>query len=80
MAVGNPAAVTAIITQNGNGYNAGFVESFWKVVWAYQADQTAETEAAVRQFLTLDATKWQYLTGVVDETWWTPSAGITTSG
>ena len=68
LALGNPAAVTAIITQNGNGYDAGFVESFWKVVWAYQAEQTAETEAAVRQFLTLDATKWQYLTGVVDET------------
>jgi pimeloyl-ACP methyl ester carboxylesterase len=68
LSVASPAAVTAIITQNGNGYDAGFVESFWKVVWAYQAEQTAETEAAVRQFLTLDATKWQYLTGVVDET------------
>ena len=68
LAVGDPGAVTAIITQNGNGYDAGFVESFWKVVWAYQAEQTAETEAAVRQFLTLDATKWQYLTGVADET------------
>jgi pimeloyl-ACP methyl ester carboxylesterase len=68
LALRDPAAITAIITQNGNGYDAGFVESFWKTVWAYQNEQTADTEAAVRQFLTLDATRWQYLTGVADET------------
>jgi pimeloyl-ACP methyl ester carboxylesterase len=68
LALDNPAAITAIISQNGNGYDAGFVESFWKVVTAYQTDQTAETEGAVRQFLTLDATRWQYVTGVADET------------
>lgn len=68
LALHDPAAITAIITQNGNGYDAGFVESFWKVVWAYQTEPSAETEAAVRQFLTLDATRWQYLTGVADQT------------
>ncbi|OBK13161.1 alpha/beta fold hydrolase [Mycobacterium asiaticum] len=68
LALQDPAAIAAIITQNGNGYDAGFVESFWKVVWAYQTRPTADTEAAVRQFLTLDATRWQYLTGVADET------------
>ncbi|BCZ22734.1 alpha/beta hydrolase [Mycobacterium senriense] len=68
LALRNPAAITAIISQNGNGYDAGFVESFWKVVQAYQREQTTDTEAPVRQFLTLDATRWQYLTGVSDET------------
>lgn len=68
LALRNPAAITAIISQNGNGYDAGFVESFWKVVQAYQQEQTTDTEAPVRQFLTLDATRWQYLTGVSDET------------
>ncbi|HTX96185.1 MAG TPA: alpha/beta hydrolase [Mycobacterium sp.] len=68
LALRDPAAITAIITQNGNGYDAGFVESFWKIVWAYQREQTSDTEAAVRQFLTLDATRWQYVTGVPDET------------
>lgn len=68
LALRDPSAITAIITQNGNGYDAGFVESFWKVVQAYQREQTPDTEAAVRQFLTLDATRWQYLTGVPDET------------
>jgi pimeloyl-ACP methyl ester carboxylesterase len=68
LALHNPSAITAIISQSGNGYDAGFVESFWKVVRAYQDEQTAENESAVRQFLTLDATRWQYLTGVPDET------------
>ncbi|WP_375484077.1 alpha/beta fold hydrolase [uncultured Mycobacterium sp.] len=68
LALNNPPAVTAIITQNGNGYDAGFVDSFWQTVWAYHATQTPETEAAVRQFLTLEATRWQYVTGVPDET------------
>ena len=40
----------------------------WKVVRAYQTEQTPDNEVAVRQFLTLDATRWQYLTGVPDET------------
>jgi pimeloyl-ACP methyl ester carboxylesterase len=68
LALNDPGAITAIISQNGNAYDAGFVESFWKVVTAYQSEQTAETEGAVRQFLTLDATRWQYVTGVPDET------------
>jgi pimeloyl-ACP methyl ester carboxylesterase len=68
LALNDPGAITAIISQSGNAYDAGFVESFWKVVTAYQIEQTAETEGAVRQFLTLDATRWQYVTGVPDET------------
>jgi pimeloyl-ACP methyl ester carboxylesterase len=68
LALHDPAAITAIISQSGNAYDAGFVESFWKIVTAYQTEQTAETEGAVRQFLTLDATRWQYVTGVPDET------------
>jgi pimeloyl-ACP methyl ester carboxylesterase len=68
LALRDPSAITAIISQNGNGYDAGFVEDFWKVVRAYQSEPTAETEAPIRQFLTLDATRWQYLTGVADET------------
>jgi pimeloyl-ACP methyl ester carboxylesterase len=68
LALRDPGAITAIISQSGNAYDAGFVESFWKVVRAYQSEPTDETEAPVRQFLTLDATRWQYLTGVADET------------
>jgi pimeloyl-ACP methyl ester carboxylesterase len=67
LALHDPSAVTAIITQNGNAYEAGFVDSFWKGVWAYQNEPTAQNEAPLRQFLGLDATRWQYLNGVTDE-------------
>ena len=74
LALADPAAITAIITQNGNGYDAGFVKGFWQTVWDYQREQTPETEAAIRSALTLDVTKWQYVTGVPDETVVSPDA------
>jgi pimeloyl-ACP methyl ester carboxylesterase len=67
IALRHPDAITAIVSQNGNGYDAGFVEEFWRTVWNYQRDRTPDTEAAIRQALTLDVTRWQYLTGVPDE-------------
>jgi pimeloyl-ACP methyl ester carboxylesterase len=68
LALRNPAAITGIITQNGNGYEAGFVDSFWADVFAYHRERTPETEAGVRQALTLEAIRWQYLTGTPDPT------------
>jgi pimeloyl-ACP methyl ester carboxylesterase len=67
LAVADPAPITAIITQNGNGYEAGFAAEFWKPVREYWAEQNPRTEAAVRQALTLEAIRWQYLHGVADE-------------
>ncbi|MFF7674747.1 alpha/beta fold hydrolase [Actinacidiphila glaucinigra] len=68
LALDDPGAVTAIVTQNGNGYEAGLVEEFWDDVRAYQREQTPETEAGVRVALSLEGIKWQYVTGVADET------------
>jgi pimeloyl-ACP methyl ester carboxylesterase len=68
LALADPSIITAIVSQNGNAYDAGFVESFWKTVWDYQSTHSADAEAAIRQFFTLDATRWQYLTGVEDQT------------
>lgn len=67
LALARPDAITAIITQNGNGYDAGFVESFWKPVQDYQREPTSENEANVRGTLSLEHIKWQYVTGVPDE-------------
>ena len=67
LALADPEAVTAIVTQNGNGYDAGFVEGFWKTVWDYQREQNPETEANIRSALTLESTRWQYLAGEPDE-------------
>jgi len=68
LALGRPSAITAIISQNGNGYHEGFIEGFWKTVWDYQKRQTADTEAVIRTALDVESIKWQYLTGVPDET------------
>jgi pimeloyl-ACP methyl ester carboxylesterase len=66
LALADPDAITAIITQNGNGYEAGFVEAFWKPVREFWQDRNPRTEAAVRGALTLEAIRWQYLHGVPD--------------
>ena len=74
LALKHPDAVDAIITQNGNGYDDGFMPEFWASVWDYHRDQNATTEAAIRQALTLDVTRWQYLTGAPDESLVSPDA------
>ena len=66
LALAHPERITAIVTQNGNGYEDGFVESFWTDVWAYGDAPGPETEPAVRAALGLDAIRWQYLHGVPD--------------
>ncbi len=66
LALADPAAVTAIVTQNGNGYEAGFTDRFWKPVRDYWQEQNPQTEQAVRAALTLDAIRWQYVHGVRD--------------
>lgn len=76
LALRDPEAITAIITQNGNGYDDGFIESFWTAVWSYQREQTPETEAAVRTALSVEGIKWQYLTGVADETLVSPDTWL----
>jgi pimeloyl-ACP methyl ester carboxylesterase len=66
LALMNPEAVLAIITQNGNGYDAGFEQAFWKPVREYWHERTPATEAPIREAMTLDAIKWQYTHGVPD--------------
>ncbi|BBZ21902.1 alpha/beta fold hydrolase [Mycolicibacter hiberniae] len=68
LALNRPDSIRAIVTQNGNGYDEGFVEGFWKTVWDYQREQTPETEAAIRTALDAESIRWQYLTGAPDET------------
>jgi pimeloyl-ACP methyl ester carboxylesterase len=64
LALRAPDAVTAVITQNGNAYEEGFVPEFWKPVREYWANPGPQTEPAVRAALSLDAIRWQYLHGV----------------
>jgi pimeloyl-ACP methyl ester carboxylesterase len=59
LALASPEAVTGVITQNGNGYEAGFAEGFWTPVREYWRDRNPRIEAGVRQALTLEAIRWR---------------------
>jgi pimeloyl-ACP methyl ester carboxylesterase len=74
LALHRPNAISAIVTQNGNGYEAGFAPAFWKPVREFWEDRNPDTEAALRGALSLDAIRWQYLHGVPDETVVSPDA------
>lgn len=75
LALEAPHTIEAIITQNGNAYEAGFFDSFWtRRAMAYGADPGPETEAAVRGAFTLQDVRWQYLTGTPDPTVVSPDA------
>ncbi|OZM76472.1 alpha/beta fold hydrolase [Pseudonocardia sp. MH-G8] len=86
LALRRPAAVQAIISQNGNAYDEGFVDSFWSPLWAYARAPGPDTEGPVRGALTLDAIRWQYLTGVSEpdlvdpDTWVTDHAEVNRPG
>ena len=66
LAVAHPERIQAIISQNGNAYDDG-LSSFWaenlKPFWE---NRDAASEAKIRQMLTLDVTKYQYLAGARD--------------
>jgi pimeloyl-ACP methyl ester carboxylesterase len=63
LATRHPERIQAIITQNGNAYDEG-LSPFWaEFLYPYWKDPNPATEAKVRQLLTLDATKLQYLQG-----------------
>jgi pimeloyl-ACP methyl ester carboxylesterase len=62
LATRHPERVQSLIIQNGNAYEEGLGE-FWKPLKAYWQDRSAENEEKLRQFLTLEATKWQYTHG-----------------
>jgi pimeloyl-ACP methyl ester carboxylesterase len=74
LALASPAAVTAVITQNGNGYEAGLTDEFWKPIREFWRQPGPAAEAGVRAALTLDAIRWQYLHGVPDESLVSPDA------
>jgi pimeloyl-ACP methyl ester carboxylesterase len=64
LALRSPERIAAIVTQNGNAYEDGFVDSFWQPLWDYAANPTPELAAPLRGALELDAIEWQYTHGV----------------
>jgi pimeloyl-ACP methyl ester carboxylesterase len=66
LAARHPERITAIISQNGNAYEDGLSEG-WNPIQRYWKEPTSENRAALRNFLTPEATKWQYTHGVQEE-------------
>jgi len=73
LALAHPERVTAIISQNGNAYVEGLSQG-WNPIQKYWKEPTPENRAALRDFLTPEATKSQYLYGVQDEALIAPEA------
>lgn len=65
LAVKNPQKITAIVTQNGNGYEEGLSEGWADMRKAWK-DPTPANREALRRFNTPDMIKWQYTEGVKD--------------
>ncbi|NEJ02017.1 alpha/beta fold hydrolase [Rhizobium ruizarguesonis] len=66
LALAHPDRVTALIVQNGNAYEEGMGD-FWALTRAYWPDNGPANRDAMRPFLSLDGTRFQYLTGSKDE-------------
>jgi pimeloyl-ACP methyl ester carboxylesterase len=61
----HPDRITAIVVQNGNAYDEGLDNDFWKPLKAYWLEPTSrEKRNALRAFLNVEATRWQYTHGV----------------
>jgi pimeloyl-ACP methyl ester carboxylesterase len=73
LALAHPERITAIISQNGNAYEEGLSQG-WNPIQKYWNEPTPANRAALRDFLTPEATKSQYLYGVPDETLVAPEA------
>jgi pimeloyl-ACP methyl ester carboxylesterase/ketosteroid isomerase-like protein len=65
LALAHPERITAIVTQNGNAYEDGLSEA-WNPIQAYWRNPSTENRAALRNFLTVDLTRFQYVHGVSD--------------
>jgi pimeloyl-ACP methyl ester carboxylesterase len=65
LALAHPERITAVISQNGNAYEEGLSQG-WNPIQKYWKEPTAANRDALRGFLKLEGTKYQYLTGVPD--------------
>jgi pimeloyl-ACP methyl ester carboxylesterase len=67
LASAHPERVTAIVVQNGNAYEEGIANEFWTLIKAYWAEpKNRDKRNSLRQLLTYESTKWQYMTGEPD--------------
>jgi pimeloyl-ACP methyl ester carboxylesterase len=73
----NPDRVQTLITQSGNAYLEGFTP-FWDRLFAHAQDR-ATHEASVREYLTYQATRWQWTHGTRNPETIPPTPGSSTT-
>jgi pimeloyl-ACP methyl ester carboxylesterase len=65
LAATHPERITAIVVQNGNAYDEGLDNDFWKPIRAYWKEPNSKQRRdALRGFVKYEATQWQYRHGV----------------
>ncbi len=62
----HPERISAVITQNGNGYEEGLTDA-WAPIRAYWENDTQENRDALRALLARETTEWQYTEGVPED-------------
>ena len=67
LATRHPDRLQALVVQNGNAYDEGIANDFWKPLKDYWRERTTEHETSLRAFFTREATIWQYTAGVRDK-------------
>ncbi|WP_158795484.1 alpha/beta fold hydrolase [Pedobacter sp. L105] len=65
LALANPEKITGIISQNGNAYVEG-LSTGWNPIQKYWKDPSDENRNALRDFVAVKATKFQYQEGMDD--------------
>jgi pimeloyl-ACP methyl ester carboxylesterase len=66
LAIARPERITAIVSQNGNAYEAGLGDA-WGPIRKYWAEPTSANREAIRNaILNFEGTRWQYTHGVAD--------------
>lgn len=74
IAAAHPERITGLIVQNGNAYEEGIDNEFWKPIKALWKEPTEANRKPLAAFLTVEGTKWQYTHGARDAAHISPDA------
>ncbi|WP_432835302.1 alpha/beta fold hydrolase [Dactylosporangium sp. CA-092794] len=64
LALRHPDRVRAIVSQNGNAYEEGFVDTFWEPLWQYAESRSPQDAEPLLEALSEQGIRWQYVHGV----------------
>jgi len=67
LAVAHPERITAIVSQNGNGYEEG-LSAAWAPIRKFWEDPSPPNRDPLKGLFTMATTQWQYLEGVTERT------------